>query len=236
MPIVLIVFAFAALIVAALVFGGLLLFIRARFVTIALAILGGLAISSTLARAGPTTAVTVIAAVALFVVFNRIGRRSRLQSRQRRRQFGARRAFDIEASSVESPPIPTGPDPTLDLAWAALNQHAGWAKSRIVAVQDRCRLFLRLADREPFDHAAGDLAVRIRKRVPEHIAECIANCDIATAAERRVILEECVKTMEAVGVQADGERERLMGMATATMTVQRRHLTRDGDSDAFSID
>lgn len=235
MPIVLTVLVLGALVTAALIAGGLLLFIRARFVTLALAVLGGLAISATLARAGPTMAVTIIAALALYVLFNRMGRKTRLRSRQRRRQFGARRAFDIEASPVASP-VPAGPDPTLDLAWAALAEHASWAKSRIAAVQERCRLFLRLADREPFDHAAGDLAVRIRKRVPEHIAECIGAGDIATTAERRVILEDCVKTVEAVGEQADGERERLMGLATAAMAVQRRHLTRKGDDDQFTLD
>lgn len=205
----------------------LLLFglVLVQIVPIALAILGGVVVSAMFG--GPSLGTTALAALVLYLVFNR---------RQRRRRLRRRRSYDVDAvATTIKEPMPSG-EPLLDDSFAALADHADWARARIGVAEERCRLFLRLADRQPFDSEAGDLAVRIRKRVPEHVGVCLEACEAATRAERRAILEGTVATIEEVGAEADRQRLRLLAPAVEALDVQRRHLTRKRERGPFETD
>lgn len=231
MQLVLIAFIVGTLVVAGLFAAAIFGFVLLNIVPLAIAILGGLALSA-FVGGGPSAGTTTIAALVIFLA---------LRSRSRRQRRHVRRNFDVEATATETPSPQSKPrsaatastDPLLDTAFAALAENADWARSRIAVAQESCRLFLRLADRQPFDTEAGDLAVRIRKRIPEHVAECIESCEAATASERRVILDEAVFTLEKVGAEADRHRTRLMGPASEAMNVQRQHLTRRSEAGPF---
>jgi hypothetical protein len=232
MPFMLTIFALVLIVVTLVTVVGVLGFVIANVAIVALALLGGLAISALLGGVSPGT--TIIATLGLMLL---------LLSAKQRRLDKRNRGYDIDAVAAPATrpkrrkPLPPGTAATpLDLAWAAVGEHADWARSRLAVAQESCRLFLQLADRQPLDMDAGGLAVRIRKRIPEHVAECLDKCELATPSERRTILEELVFTLEKVGASADRARSRLMGPATGEMEVQRRHLTREGDSDPIGLD
>lgn len=226
MPFLLLIFGAIVLVAGLLAGTALAVFLRSRFAAIVVAGLGGLAVG------GGSVSRTVLVAALLFVVLSVVW-----PKRSRRRRRG--RGFDIEATATEAPAPVRGADParavsakdeTLLTAFAALAENADWARSRIAVVQESCRLFLGLADRDPFDNDAGDLAIRIRKWVPQHIGDTLVGCELATLSERRAILEEAVFTVEKVGAEADRQRARLMGPGLSALDVQRRHLTRGSDS------
>jgi hypothetical protein len=230
MPFILTIFALVLIVVTLVTLVGVLGFVIANVAIVALALLGGLAISALLGGVSPGT--TIIATLGLMLLL--------LSAKQRRLEKG-NRGYDVDAVATPAagrkrrkPPEPA--QTPLDLAWAAAAEHADWARSRLAVAQESCRLFLQLADRQPLDMEAGGLAVRIRKRIPEHVAECLDKCELATPSERRTILEELVFTLEKVGASAERERSRLMGPATGEMDVQRRHLTREGDSGPIGLD
>lgn len=234
MQLILIAFILGTIVVAALFAAAIFGFVLLNIVPLAIAILGGMAFSAWVGGGVPTAGTTAIVALVLFLMF---------RSRKRRRNRRVRRDYDVEATASETsrpatpkPEVAAAPssDPLLETAFAALAENADWARSRIAVAHESCRLFLRLADRQPFDNEAGDLAIRIRKRIPEHVAECIDSCEAATASERRIILDEAVFTLEKVGAEADRHRTRLMGPASAAMDVQRQHLTRRSESGPFS--
>ena len=227
MPFLLLIFGAAVLVAGLLAGTALVVFLRSRFVVLMIAILGGLAVGG--GSVGRTLLVSALLLVVLSLVWPK---------RPRRRQRG--RNFDIEATATEAKPVPPSAptagraisekDETLLTAFAALAENADWARSRIAVVQESCRLFLGLADRDPFDNDAGDLAIRIRKWVPQHIGDALVGCELATLSERRAMLEEVVFTVEKVGAEADRQRARLMGPGQSALDVQRRHLTRGSDS------
>jgi membrane protein implicated in regulation of membrane protease activity len=247
MPFIMIILLILATIILVLTAGILMLFVRARILPLALSVLGGLGISALLTGGGgPTVVTTLIAAIALLMVFE--SRRKPLLRRQRTRQRPMQH-FDIEAVATTTPAtvaqtkatrrrtaaVPSS-EPALDDAWAALASHADWAVSRVAVVKESCRLFLGTTDHGAYDSDAADLAVRIRRRIPEHVAECLTRCEHTTASERRAILDTCLFTLEKVAADADRQRARLLGQADSEMHVQRRHLTRSPQADPFSLD
>jgi hypothetical protein len=207
-------------------------FAAVNVVAIVIAVLAGLGLSALFGGGSSTFAVLV--AVAVFAIL--------MSGKQRRRQLRRReRAFDRAAETARPvaakrvTPLPSAETP-LDLAWAAVAENADWARSRLAVAQESCRLFLGVADRLPMDVEAGGLAVRIRKRIPEHVAECLDRCELSTASERRALLDELVFTLEKVGANADRERTRLLGPVTDELSVQRRHLTREPDQGPITLD
>lgn len=224
MPFMFLILGIALLLVVLVSFVGLVGFAVANVMLVAVALLGGLGISALLGGVSPGT--TIVAAAALFIIL--------LQSRRRKAKRRARGYdLDIKADNVPESAGELAPQTPLELAFAAAVEHADWARSRLAVAQESCRLFLRVADRSPADMEAGQLAIRIRKRIPEHVDECLDKCSLATASERRVILEELVFTLEKVGANADRQRSRLMAPVSDEMTIQRRHLTRE-DNDPFA--
>ena len=231
-----VVFALFAMLVVVLLALGLLAFIVSSIVPLTLALLVGLGVSAMVRSGSPSVGVTALVTLMLFAMFRSV--------RQRRRPR-EQRPFDIEAVATRvrtprPPPrsaeAPASADSMLDTAFANLAEHADWAGSRIAVARQSCGLFLRLADRMPYDMDAGDLAVRIRKRIPEHVGECIEQCEAATPSERRVILDEAVFTLEKVGAEAERNRVRLMEPAATEMDVQRRHLTRRSEPGPFNTE
>jgi hypothetical protein len=222
MPFILSMILLVLVVVALVSVVGVLGFVLANVALVALALLGGLAISALLGGVSPGT--TIIATIGLTLL---------LLSAKQRRIDRHNRGYDVDVvAEPAKPKRRTKAEPAqtpLDLAWAAAAENADWARSRLAVAQESCRLFLQLADRQPLDMEAGGLAVRIRKRIPEHVAECLDKCELATPSERRAILEELVFTLEKVGASADRERSRLLGPATGEMDIQRRHLTRESD-------
>jgi hypothetical protein len=224
--------ALAVLLMSAVAVIGIFGFVIANIAVIAVAVLGGLAVAALFG--GMTGSATVVATIALLML---------LLSGKRRRVAAGRRNFDVDLVADKpakkppaSPAAPPAAQTPLDLAWDAAAENADWARSRLAVARESCRLFVQVADRMPLDIDAGALAVRIRKRIPEHVAECLDKCEVSTTSERRAILDELVFTLEKVGASADRERTRLLGPVTDEMSVQRRHLTRDADHGPVGLD
>jgi hypothetical protein len=131
--------------------------------------------------------------------------------------------------------VPATTDPTLADAWDALAGHADWARSRVAVARASCDRFLQLADRNPLQGEAADLAILIRKRIPEHVDEALGKLDLVTSAEARALLDDTVLTVEKVGARAERLRDTLMASETATLAVQRSHLSRRSDNEPFTL-
>jgi hypothetical protein len=140
----------------------------------------------------------------------------------------------IDVAATVVPPVAMSRDPALDAAFAALAEHADGSRARLAVAQESCRLFLVLADRFPMDNDAGDLKVRIRRRVPEHVTECLRAIESATATERRQHIDDAVRTLEQVGAEAERHRQRLQVEAAHELELQRRHLTRGSEPPLLS--
>ena len=130
---------------------------------------------------------------------------------------------------------PPTTDPALADAWDALSGHADWARSRVAVARASCDRFLQLADRAPLHGEAAELAILIRKRIPEHVDEALGKLDLVTAAEARALLDDTVLTVEKVGARAERLRDTLMSAETATLAVQRTHLSRRIDNEPFTL-
>ncbi len=135
--------------------------------------------------------------------------------------------------SVDRAPATT--DPALADAWDALAGHADWARSRVAVARTSCDRFLQLADRNALNGEAADLAILIRKRIPEHVNETLGKLDLATSAEARALLDDAVQTVEKVGARAERLRDTLMTAETETLAVQRNHLSRHSDNEPFTL-
>lgn len=187
--------------------------------------------------AAALTAAGILAGFAAFVAtlagFNLLTRRGR-----RRRALEDRAA----AASIGQPrpraaALPASRDPELDGAFAKLAAHADGSRARLSVAQESCRLFLVLADQFPADMDAGDLAVRIRKRIPEHVGTCLTMMESAKPMERHAYLEDAVSALEKVGAEAERQRTRLQSHAAHVLDLQRRHLTRGSEGPAaLSLD
>jgi hypothetical protein len=186
--------------------------------------------------AATLTAAGVFAGIAAFVAtlagFNLLTRRGR-----RRRA----REDRIAVTSIGQPrkpvaALPASRDPELDGAFARLAAHADGSRARLSVAQESCRLFLVLADQFPADMDAGDLAVRIRKRIPEHVETCLTMLESAKPLERQAYVDDAVSALEKVGAEAERHRTRLQSHAAHVLDLQRRHLTRGSGTASLSLD
>jgi hypothetical protein len=165
-----------------------------------------------------------------FYLLTRRGRRRR--EREDRIAVGG-----IGQPSRRTAALPASRDPELDGAFAQLAAHADGSRARLSVAQESCRLFLVLADQFPADMDAGDLAVRIRKRIPEHVGTCLTMMESAKPMERHAYLEDAVSALEKVGAEAERQRTRLQSHAAHVLDLQRRHLTRGSEGPAaLSLD
>jgi hypothetical protein len=229
--VVMVALAFAVLIalgiVAALVWALVsVLLVAAAAAGVALAV----AIATSLIATGGTEMLSAAGtAIGIMAFFLALGGFAILRSRQRSRRLtpASRARIDV-AATVAKPAEKAAPsrDPALDAAFETLARNADGARLRLAVAQESCRLFLVLADRFPADSDGGDLAVRIRRRVPEHVDECLKAIESATGTERRHYLDETVKTLETVGAEAERHRQRLQVLAAHELDLQRQHLTR----------
>ena len=160
-----------------------------------------------------------------------------LLTRRRRRERVARHV-ELRASPVAPrvEALPASREPALDKAFADLAAHADGSRARLSVAQESCRLFLVLADQFPADMDAGDLAVRIRKRIPEHVGTCLTMMESAKPSERHAYVEDAVSALEKVGAEAERHRTRLQSHAAHVLDLQRRHLTRGSGPAALSLD
>lgn len=109
-------------------------------------------------------------------------------------------------------------------AWEALAREGDWAASRVAVARTSCERFLKAADRSGMIVETEGLAIRIRKHIPSHIETCLAHGADATPAERRLLVEEALATVERVGAEADRLREEIKRRQATDIAVQRRHL------------
>lgn len=184
------------------------------------------------------TAAGIFAGIAAFVLT--LGGFYLLTRRGRRRREREDRLRAARAGVSPRPParaLPPSRDPELDSAFAELAAHADGSRARLSVAQESCRLFLVLADQFPADMDAGDLAVRIRKRIPEHVGTCLTMMESAKPMERHAYVEDAVSALEKVGAEAERQRTRLQSHAAHVLDLQRRHLTRGSEGPAaLSLD
>ena len=239
LPLILFSTLLLALIVGLVVAGSLFVVIWTRAVPLALAVLGGLGISALLAGGtGPAVGSTIVASLALFIVFEPV--RARLARRRDRRA-----RYDVDVVATRAPVRParkpavsrTASSPTaLDIAFDMLVANADWAASRVAGARESCRLFLATAGAAGWDSDAADFAIRVRAGIPDHIGKCLACCNLATPAERRAILDTCIFDIEHVAAEADRVRARLRPAAQKDMHLQSQYLKHKAPSDPFAID
>lgn len=208
-----------AVLLVFLVIGALAMVARALgmvLVALAIAVLAGLTIGA-LVGGGDPSSTAWLAGAAVFVLVMALGNSGR--RRRRDREASMRRSgFSVRpepvlrsAKPVPPPPVVDDPaDPALAAAWDRLTEAGDFARSRIGVVRTSCGRFLALADRHPGDGDAADYATLIRKRLPEHVDDCLAECRTATALEARALLEEAVADLERLGAGADKRRTALL--------------------------
>lgn len=199
--------------------------LSAGLIALAVSVLAGLAFSALITGSpSPLSATALISGGAFFILsmsaFRAIGRRRRETRLRRYRNptinVSARRAPRAEpvapAATPAAPPVvpDDGREPELTVAFERLARAADFARSRLGVVRSSCVLFLGAADGLPEQADAADLAILIRKRVPEHIDECLAACRGATALEAKALLEEAVVDLERLGARADKRRSALI--------------------------
>jgi hypothetical protein len=236
---VFVIFIVAMVVLAAL--GIVAVLVSALFMSIvALGLAVAAAVGVSLLVTGGAMALTAAGVLAGFTAFvMTLGGFYLLARRGRRRRL---REDRIAAAPIGQPrqpakALPTSRDPELDNAFADLAAHADGSRARLSVAQESCRLFLVLADQFPADMDAGDLAVRIRKRIPEHVGTCLTMMDSAKPMERHAYLEDAVSALEKVGAEAERQRTRLQSHAAHVLDLQRRHLTRGSEGPAaLSLD
>ncbi|GAA0739206.1 hypothetical protein [Sphingomonas japonica] len=141
--------------------------------------------------------------------------------------------LDRRRPSALDQPRPIQPAPALPpedrrrhAAWSALAREGDWAASRVAVARTSCERFLKVADDSGMIVETEGLAIRIRKHIPAHIETCLAHAADATPAERRLLVEEALATVERVGAEADRLREEIKRRQASDLEVQRRHLER----------
>jgi hypothetical protein len=237
---VFVIFIVAMVVLAAL--GIVAVLVSALFMSIvALGLAVAAAIGVSLLVTGGAMALTAAGVLAGFTAFAMtLGGFYLLARRGRRRR--RLREDRITAAPIGQPrqpakALPVSRDPELDDAFAQLAAHADGSRARLSVAQESCRLFLVLADQFPADMDAGDLAVRIRKRIPEHVGTCLTMMKSAKPMERHAYLEDAVSALEKVGAEAERQRTRLQSHAAHVLDLQRRHLTRGSEGPAaLSLD
>lgn len=116
------------------------------------------------------------------------------------------------------------PADPLDAAFAAVAAEADWAASRIAAVRTSCTRLIAVAEAEPLATDAVDWANVVRRRVPDLVAACMAECADATPAERRGNLEDLIESLEKIGAEADRRRARFRDVRVSPFAVQRTYV------------
>jgi len=115
-------------------------------------------------------------------------------------------------------------DKALEEAWAVAESLADWAPSRLAAVRTSCGALLRESDLAPLDLEAKDLAILIRRRIPELIGACADQCRDATGSERESLVEELLDSLESVGAEADRRRKQARRSRGTPFDVLRAHV------------
>lgn len=115
-------------------------------------------------------------------------------------------------------------DEALEGAWAVAGSLADWAPSRLAAVRTSCAALLREADFAPLDMEAKELALLIRRRIPELINACAEQCRDATRSERELLVEDLLDSLEGVGAEADRRRKQARRSRGTPFDVLRAHM------------
>ncbi len=178
-----------------------------RFLLILVALVAFVVVAGTIAMFG---------AVAVGAVFGLRALRRRVSGARLRRMQRARPA-----------------DP-LDAAWVAVAADADWAASRIAAARTSCMRLIAIAEAEPLATDAVDWANVVRRRVPDLVAACMAECADATPGERRGNLEDLVESLEKIGAEADRRRDRFRNARVSPFTVQRTYVDQRTRPDPLS--
>ena len=209
-------------------------------VALAMAVLGALLVTAMLTGSADLSSTTaLVSGAAIFVLALAAGNAMR-----RRRRLRRRRTITTTARVIETPPAPVaasppvadaddGGDPVLAAAWNRLAEASDFARSRISHVRSSCARFLAMADARADNADAAEFALLIRKRVPERIDECLAECRVLTALETRATLEETVADLERLGAIADKRRSALID-ANGGPGQRRSLLARRLDADPYA--
>ncbi len=161
-------------------------------------------------------ALATLAVVGLFVVTLGAATLGAVLGWRRLRARAA--AFRIRRTAKAHPGDP------LDDAWARAGDQADWAVTRLAAAQTSCDRLLAIADAEPLSADAVDWANVIRRRVPDLVEACLAECVDATAAERRRNLDDLVDSLERIGAEAERRRDRFREARVSPFAVQRTYV------------
>lgn len=108
-------------------------------------------------------------------------------------------------------------------AWDQFARHADWAAARIAVARAACEGFLRSLPAEP-GLMESELAVALRRRVPEIIAEAVEPCSGATPSEARALAEEGVELLELLAAEAERRRPVIAGGAGSRLATKRAYV------------
>lgn len=109
------------------------------------------------------------------------------------------------------------------LAWDQLALHADWAAARIAVARGACEGYLRGLPPEP-TLLEGELAIALRRRVPEIIAEMVEGCRGVTPSEARVVAEEGVELLELLAAEAERRRPVVDGRSRSRLATKRAYV------------
>ena len=122
----------------------------------------------------------------------------------------------------------------LEAAWTSAAGEADWAVSRIAAARTSCARLIAIADANPLAADAVDWANVIRRRVPDLVAACAAECVGATPSERRRNVEDLVESLEKIGAEADRRRDRHREGRVSAFAVQRTYVDQRTRTDPLN--
>jgi hypothetical protein len=90
-------------------------------------------------------------------------------------------------------------------AWDEVADRADWAAARISVARSACESLLEALSGDA-GQQGNELAIALRRRVPEIISEAVERCRGASLSEQRELLDEAVTLLEILAAEAERQR------------------------------
>ena len=108
-------------------------------------------------------------------------------------------------------------------AWDQFARHADWAAARIAVARGASEGFLRGLPADP-GLLERELAVALRQRVPEIIAEAVEACRGVPPSEARALTDEGLELLELLAAEAERRRPIVAGGAGSRLATKRAYV------------
>jgi hypothetical protein len=166
--------------------------------------------------------VSLAAALLLFPLILRLGRRSE----ERRRLRRAKAAMRDGGRAAPPAPAAASGDPQVDAALADVEPMLDWAHGRIAVLRGSYGRLFRHAAANPTDSATVEWAVVMRGQVPGLVRAALAEQGSASPSERRQLLEDLLDSLERLAAEAERRLSDARALGTSDFAIRREHIAR----------